>query len=431
MKRYFDFVAFVLVIFSFLSMQVTADEYLVHAGTLIVGKDKQVKKQVSIHVVDNKIQSVKDGYVDAGSLKVVDLKDSTVMPGLMDMHTHLSGEFNKESYNEGFRMEAMDYALRSTVFAKDTLMAGFTTVRDLGERKPGVTRALRDAINKGYVAGPRIFNAGKSISTTGGHVDPTNGVIQELMGDPGPAEGVINGPVDAYKAIRQRYKNGADVIKLAVTGGVLSLAKSGDNPQFTDEELEAIMAAAKDYNFIVTVHAHGDEGMRRAVEAGVHSVEHGTYMSKNTMKLMKKKGTYYVPTITAGVWVGEKAQIKGHYPDVVVPKALAVGPQISKTFAKAYKAGVKIAFGTDAGVFPHGLNGREFQYMVEAGMPAIEAIQAATIEAAKLLRIDNEFGSIEAGKVADIVAVKGDPLQDITLMQSVSFVMKDGVIYKN
>jgi imidazolonepropionase-like amidohydrolase len=247
------------------------------------------------------------------------------------------------------------------------------------------------------------------------------------MKDPGPKEGVINGPDDAYKAVRQRYKEGSDVIKLTVTGGVLSLAKSGDNPQFTDEELAAIMDAAKDYHFVVAVHAHGAEGMKRAIRAGVHSVEHGTYMDQEAMKLMRKKGTYYVPTITAGKWVAEYAD---SYPPVVQPKARAVGPQIQSTFAKAYKNKVKIAFGTDAGVFPHGLNAREFLYMVEAGMPAMEAIQSATMESAKLLRIDDQLGSIKKGKIADIIAVKGDPLSDITLMQKVSFVMKEGQVYK-
>ncbi len=412
------------------SLALHAEDYLIHAGKLIVGKDNKVQQQVSVLVSNGKIAKVTKGFIEPNEATLIDLKDATLMPGLMDMHTHLSGDFHKGSYMDRYRMEEADYALRATKFAEATLMAGFTTVRDLGEMKVGVVRALRDAIKQGYVVGPRIFNAGKSIGTTGGHVDPSNGQIHDLMGDPGPAEGVINGPVDAYKAIRQRYKNGADVIKLAVTGGVLSLAKSGDNPQFTEEELKAVMDAAKDYNFVVAVHAHGDEGMQRAVKAGVHSVEHGTYMSPKTMKLMKKMGTYYVPTITAGMWVGEKAQENGFYPEVVVPKALAVGPQIIKTFAKAYKSGVKIAFGTDAGVFPHGLNGREFQFMVQAGMPAIEAIQSATIETAKLLRIEDELGSVEVGKIADLVAVKGDPLADITLMQSIEFVMKEGVIYK-
>jgi imidazolonepropionase-like amidohydrolase len=413
-----------------LSANAVEHNSVIHAGHLIVGEEQKTLKQVSIVVEDGLIKDVISGYVERDGFNIVDLKNATVMPGLMDMHTHLSGEFNKTSYGEKFIMSEADWAIRSTVFAKRTLMAGFTTVRDLGELKRGVVRSLRDAIDKGITVGPRIFNAGKSIGTTGGHVDPTNGVIHSLMGDPGPLEGVINGKDDAIKAIRQRYKEGADVIKLAVTGGVLSLAKSGDNPQFTDEELAAIMQAANDYNFVVAVHAHGDEGMQRAIKAGVDSVEHGTFMSTKTMRLMKKFNTYYVPTITAGDWVGQKAKEPNYYPDIVTPKALAVGPQITKTFAKAYKKGVKIAFGTDAGVFPHGLNAREFELMVAAGMPPIEAIESATINAATLLRVNHELGSIKAGKKADIVAVDGNPLENITLMKSVSFVMKGGKIYK-
>ena len=328
-------------------------------------------------------------------------------------------------------MNQADVALRSTVYAERTLMAGFTTVRDLGESETGVSLSLRDAINKGYVKGPRVYAAGKSIATTGGHADPTNGVRRELMGDPGPMEGVINGPNEARKSVRQRYKDGSDVIKLTVTGGVLSLAKSGDNPQFTDKELAAIMETAKDYNFIVAVHAHGATGMKRAIRAGVHSVEHGSYMDDEAMRLMKKHGTIYVPTLAAAYFVAKKAEEPGFLPEIVRPKARVIGRAAQGTFAKAYKKGVKVAFGTDAGVFPHGLNAKEFELMTQAGMPPMEAIQTATISAATLLRITDELGSIEAGKLADIVAVKGDPLKDITLMMNVGFVMKDGKIYKN
>ena len=353
------------------------------------------------------------------------------MPGLMDMHVHMSGEINKASYSERFFMSEADFALRSTVYAKRTLKAGFTTVRDLGDLAGGVVISLRKAIDQGYIEGPRIFAAGKSIATTGGHADPTNGLRPELLMDPGPKQGVINSPEEAIKAIRQRYKEGSDVIKLTVTGGVLSLAKNGSNPQFTQEELNAIMKAAKDYDFVVAVHAHGAEGMKRAIKAGVDSIEHGTYMDKEVIRLMKKNGTYYVPTISAGKWVAEKAAIEGYYPDVVQPKAAAIGPVIQSTFSKAYKSGVKIAFGTDAAVFPHGINAKEFIYMNEAGMPAIETIQSATLNSAKLLRIDDKLGSIQVGKLADLVAVKGDPLEDLSLLQSISFVMKDGKIVKN
>ena len=419
------------VLLPLLAMPALADDYLIHAGQLLDVEQGKSKSRYSIRIRDNRIIAVESGYLPADEGEtLLDLRDKTVMPGLMDMHVHLSGEFTKTSYAEKFVTNPTDAALRSTVFAKQTLDAGFTTVRDLGELYKGVAISLRKAIDKGYVEGPRIYAAGKSIATTGGHADPTNGWRHELMGDPGPAEGVMNGPADAMKAVRQRYKEGADVIKLTVTGGVLSLAKSGSNPQFTEEELEAVVKAAKDYDFVVAVHAHGAEGMKRAVRAGIDSVEHGTYMDDETIALMKQHGTYYVPTITAGKWVGEKAAEPGYYPAVVQPKAAAIGPVIQQTFGKAYRAGVKIAFGTDAGVFPHGLNGREFGYMVEAGMPAMATLQSATINSAKLLRIDDKLGSIAVGKLADIVAVDGDPLTDIKLMESVSFVMKDGVVYK-
>ena len=290
--------------------------------------------------------------------------------------------------------------------------------------------SLRNAINRGDVEGPRIFTSGKAIATTGGHADPTNGMKKDLMGDPGPKEGVVNSVEDARKAVRQRYKNGADNIKITATGGVLSVAKSGQNPQFTLEEIEEICKTAKDYGMTIAAHAHGDEGMKRAIIGGVTTIEHGTLMSEETMELMKKYGTYYVPTITAGKEVAEKAKIEGFYPEVVVPKALEIGPKIQETFSKAYKKGVKIAFGTDAGVFRHGDNGKEFGYMVEAGMPAMEAIQSATITSAKILGVDDKLGEIKAGFLADIIAVNDNPTQNVKTMENVVFVMKEGVIYK-
>ncbi|MDH5631101.1 MAG: amidohydrolase family protein [Gammaproteobacteria bacterium] len=422
-----------LLICAVMSFQAAAEEVLIYAGKLVDVDALKVRSNYSIEISGNRIVKVSSGFIKPKQgQKVVDLKDKTVMPGLMDMHVHLSGESNSQSYSERFKFNPADAALRSTVYAKKTLEAGFTTVRDLGEHYKGVPVALRNAIDKGYIVGPRVYAAGKSIATTGGHADPTNGVNHQLMGDPGPEAGVINGPYEAMKAVRQRYKEGADVIKLTVTGGVLSVAKKGDNPQFTDEELKAVVQTAKDYDFVVAVHAHGTEGMKRAVLAGVDSVEHGTYMNDEVMSLMKKKGTYYVPTVTAGKWVAEKAAIPGYYPAVVQPKAAKIGPLIQSTFGKAYSKGVPIAFGTDAGVFPHGLNGREFRYMVEAGMPVLEAIQSATLNAAKLLRIEDDLGSIKKGKLADIIAVDGDPLKDIKVMETgVSFVMKDGKIYLN
>ena len=323
----------------------------------------------------------------------------------------------------------MDFAFRSVGYAEKSLLAGFTSVRDLGGT---VTLHLRDAINQGLVKGPRIWAAGTAIATTGGHADPTNGYntqLSHLLGPPGPTEGVVNSIDDARQAVRQRYKDGSDVIKITATGGVLSYAKSGDAPQFTVDEVKAIVDTARDYGYRVAAHAHGEEGMYRAVAGGVTSIEHGTYMSDRVMKLMKEKGSWYVPTISAGRFVADKAKIDGYFPDVVRPKAARIGAQIQDTAAKAYRGGVKIAFGTDMGVGPHGENAKEFVYMVEAGMPAAYALQAATIRAAEVLGVDDQ-GTVEPGKRADIIAMPGDPLADIGNVLKVDFVMKDGVVYR-
>lgn len=402
----------------------------IHAGKLITAEHNQPLTEQTIVVIDDKITEIRAGYLSpAATDTLIDLRSHTVLPGLMDMHTHFSSQISASSYGEAQRLNEADFALRGAVFAEKTLMAGFTTVRELGDSHH-ISVALRKAIAQGFVKGPRIYAAGKSLATTGGHADPTNGLAYALLGDPGPKQGVINGADEARKAVRQRYKEGADLIKVTATGGVLSVAKSGMNPQFTDEELAAIVSTARDYGFKVAVHAHGKEGMERAIKAGVDSVEHGTYMDKETMALMRKHGTYYVPTISAGKWVQDKAKIDGFFPELVRPKAATIGPLIQQTFAQAYQAGVKIAFGTDAGVGEHGENWREFVYMTEAGMPAMAAIQSATIEGAKLLGVEQELGSIRVGKIADIIAVPGDPLQDINLMGKVSFVMKAGRIYK-
>lgn len=355
---------------------------------------------------------------------------ATCLPGLMDMHVHLDGQMERNGYVGRFQNNEADIALTAAHYANITLQAGFTTVRNTGDSY-NVTVALRNAIEEGRATGPRIFTAAKSVATTGGHADPTNGYRQDLMGDPGPEEGVINGVEDARKAVRQRYKDGADFIKITATGGVLSLAKSGQNPQFTLEELEAVVQTAADYGMHVAAHSHGAEGMKRAVLTGVRSIEHGTFMNDEIMKLMKERGTYYVPTISAGKFVAEKSLDGDYLPPIVRPKAAAVGPQIQETFAKAYRAGVKIAFGTDCGVSPHGSNALEFLYMVEAGMPELAAIRSATMTSAELLGMQEELGSISTGKLADIIAVNGNPLEDISLLQQVSFVMKDGNVVRN
>jgi imidazolonepropionase-like amidohydrolase len=267
----------------------------------------------------------------------------------------------------------------------------------------------------------------------GPHADPTNSLSNELtlaLGDPGPRDGVVNGTDAARQGVRARYRDGADLIKITATGGVLSQAASGHAPQFTEEEIRAVVEAARDYGFRVAAHAHGAEGMKRAIRGGVHSIEHGTFMDDEAIRLFRKHGTWYVPTISAGRYVGEMAKLPDYYSPIVRPKAAAVGPQIQRTFAQAWKSGVKIAFGTDAGVFPHGENAKEFAYMVEAGMPPLEAIRSATLSAAELLGRQDTLGAIEPGKLADLIAVEGDPLADIGALQRVRFVMKDGVVYK-
>ena len=418
-----------LVFVLLITLNLFSQKTYIWCGTLVDGVSEEPKKNMTIVVEKNKIITVQNGFTTAGtSDKTIDLKTKTVTPGWIDMHVHMEFETNPNRYVEVFTSNPADYAFQSVKYAEVTLMAGFTTVRDLGGS--GVNISLRNAINKGIIKGPRVYTAGKSIATTGGHADPTNGYRKELMGDPGPAEGVANGAEECRQAVRQRYKDGSDLIKITATGGVLSVAKSGKNPQFFEDEIEAIVKTAKDYGFKVAVHAHGEEGMKRAIRAGVNSIEHGTFMDDEAIELFKKHGTWYVPTITAGKAVGDSAKIPGYYPPVVVPKALETGPQIQKTFAKAYKAGVKIAFGTDAGVYKHGMNWLEFGYMIEAGMTPMDAIRSATISAADLLGEKDKLGSIEAGKLADIVAVDGDPLKDAKSFGKVVFVMKDGMVYK-
>ena len=411
-------------------LTINAQKSYIHCGNLIDATNSKVQKEMTIIVEDKKIMSVVKGYKTAEKgVKVISLKEHTVMPGFMDMHVHIEHESNPKRYEESFRMNEADVALKATQYCERTLMAGFTTVRDLGGT--GVNVSLQSAIDRGFIDGPKIYTAEKSIATTGGHADPTNGLRRELKGDPGPKEGVVNGPEDAAKAVRQRYKNGADCIKITATGGVLSVAKDGSGPQFNMEELKAIITTAKDYGMTTAAHAHGKEGMKRAILAGITSIEHGTMMDEEIMDLMIEKGTYYVPTISAGKFVAEKAKIKGFYPDVIVPKALAIGPKIQSTFAKAQKHGVKIAFGTDAGVSHHGDNAKEFVFMVEAGMKPIDAIISATRTPAEMLRIEDERGTIQEGLFADIVAVKGDPLKDISILTDIEFVMKAGKVYKN
>ena len=412
----------------FLAVPALAQQTYIQCGRLIDGKSNSVQTEMTIVVESNKIIDVRKGY-QSGSAndKLINMRNQTVMPGFIDSHVHLSSETSKNKYMENFTLNDDDNALRAVKYSERTLMAGFTTVRDLGGH---IAVSLRNAINVGDIKGPRILAAGKSIASTGGHADPSNGYSRALMGDPEAKEGVVNSPEEARKAVRQRYKESSDVIKITATGGVLSNAKDGAGAQFTEDEIKAVVITAKDYGFRVAAHAHGAEGMKRAIRAGVSSIEHGTFMDDEVIALMKENGTYYVPTITAGKSVADSAKIPGYYPPLVLPKAIATGPKIQSTFAKAYKEGVKIAFGTDAGVFAHGKNYKEFEYMVEAGMPAMEAIKSATMNAADLLGISDRIGSIEKGKYADIIAVKGDPIKDIKVLSAMDFVMKEGVVYK-
>jgi imidazolonepropionase-like amidohydrolase len=419
-----------LIALAFCSSTAFAQKTYLQCGKLIDGLSNSAQTQMTIVVEGNKITAIEKGYVSgAGTDKVVDLKNKTVMPGLIDCHVHLESEFTKTAALDGFRFTDADIAFRAAINARKTLMAGFTTVRDLGGS--GVNISLSKAVAQGLVEGPRIYTAGRAISASGGHMDPSVGFRDDVFNHPmGPDDGVADGRDELIKAVRLQFKRGSTVIKIASTGGVLDLSEDGSGAQFSIDEIKAVVETAKDYGLKVACHAHGAEGIRRAILGGVTSIEHGTFMDNDDMELAKKYGTWYVPTIIAGRSVMDSAKVKGYFPPVIARKALEVGPQIQGTFAKAYKSGVKIAFGTDAGVYPHGKNWMEFGYMVEAGMPAMEAIKAATTRAAELLEITKITGSISKGKFADIVAVDGDPLQDIKAMGNMSFVMKEGKIYK-
>jgi imidazolonepropionase-like amidohydrolase len=403
---------------------------LIHSGRVIDGLTDKVLTDHTVVVDAGKIVAIEPGFrAGGGGDQVIDLKSGTLLPGLMDMHVHVTSEYSRTSEIDNFKENETDVAIEGVVYAERTLLAGFTTVRDLGDSFRA-SLGLRNAINKGMVPGPRIIAAGRTIASTGGHGDPTIGWSRRFPANPGPDEGVINNPEEARKAVRQRYKEGSDTIKITATGGVLSIAKSGLNPQMTEAEIRAVVETARDYGFKVAAHAHGAEGIKRAARAGVDTIEHGTFMDDEGIKIMKERGTFYVPTISAGRWVFDQAQDPTFFPSVVRPKALQVGPQIQNTFGKAYKSGVKILFGTDTGVSKHGENAKEFRYMVEAGMPAMEAIRSATSATAKFLDLDAQVGSVTVGKLAELVGVPGDPRADITVMERVNFVMKDGKVYK-
>lgn len=405
----------------------SAQTAYLHCGRLFTMTDEQARTQMTVVVEGDKIARIEKGYLNPpADATLIDLKDKSVLPGLIDCHVHFEWEQSPNTYLERYTLNDADLAFRAAVYARRTLEAGFTTVRDLGGR--GVNIALRNAINQGWATGPRILTAGQILSITGGHGDFSTGARRELYDPPPGAEaGIADGPDACRTAVRTQVKRGADLIKVTATGGVLSLARDGRLPHYAEDELQTIVRTATDLGVPVAAHAHGDEGMRRAVEAGVVSIEHGTFMSDQTMNLMVQHNTWLVPTLTAGWAVTDSAlQAPGFFPEVVRVKALGIGPQISETLGKAYRKGVKIAFGTDAGVYPHGKNNLEFNYMAQAGMKTWDILRAATVNAAELLRLGAQTGALQPGKLADIVAVNGNPLDDIRAMERVVFVMKGG-----
>src|SRR5881397_37382 len=385
------------------------------------------------------------GYkiVDAGSnlpipsgAQVIDLGDATLSPGFMDAHTHLTADFSG-NYNER-RLQQLDLnvseqAIRATAFARATVEAGFATVRDLGSRfiasHEFVDVALRNSINKGAIVGPRMLVATKGIGATGGHFDPTGGFRDFLFGrEPDYTDGIANGPDEIRKAVRFEVKNGADVIKAAVSGGVLSLADEVDTPQLTRGEMAALVDESHRLRKKVAVHCHGDQAAREAIDAGVDSIEHGSFMKPETLTMMKRKGTFLTPTLMATEWIMNKID---NYPQALQAKAKAAAAARSKMFRNALKLGVRISFGTDAAVFPHGQNAKEFKLMVDLGMTRVNTLRSATANDAELSGIGQKVGTLEKGKLADVIAMPGDPTIDITVTERVSFVMREGKIIRH
>ena len=414
-----------------------ADKVIVlKAARLFDGKSKTLAQNGVVIVQGNKI-------VDAGSnlpaptdAQVIDLGDATLSPGFMDGHTHLtldfSGNYNERRLKE-VDLNVSEQAILATRYARATVEAGFTTVRDLGSRFVGskefVDVALRNSINKGVIVGPRMLVATYGIGATGGHFDPTSGFRDMLFGhEPDFSQGIADGPDAIRKAVRFEVKNGADVIKAAVSGGVLSLADEVDTPQLTPAEMAALVDESHRLRKKVAVHCHGDQAAKEAIEAGVDSIEHGSFMKPETLTLMKNKGTYLTPTLMATEWIMSKID---NYPPALQAKAKAAAAARSDMFRNAVKMGIKVSFGTDAAVFPHGQNAKEFKVMVDLGMQPIDALKTATGNAADLFGIAQKTGTLEKGKFADVIAMPGDPTADITATERVSFVMKEGKIIRN
>jgi imidazolonepropionase-like amidohydrolase len=403
------------------------------AARMFDGKSNAFVQNAVVIVQGDKIVDVGSNLPIPNGAQVIDLGDATLSPGFIDAHTHLTADFSG-NYNER-RLQQLDLnvseqAIRATAFARTTVEAGFTTVRDLGSRfiasHEFVDVALRNSINKGVIVGPRMLVATKGIGATGGHFDPTGGFRDFLFGrEPDYTDGIANGPDEIRKAVRFEVKNGADVIKAAVSGGVLSLGDEVDTPQLTPAEMTALVDESHRLRKRVAVHCHGDQAAREAIEAGVDSIEHGSFMKPETLTMMKKKGTFLTPTLMASEWIMGKLD---NYPPALQAKAKAATAARSEMFRNAIKMGIKISFGTDAAVFPHGQNAKEFKLMVDLGMSAIDALKSATGNDAELLGIGQKVGTLEKGKLADIIAMPGDPTSDITATERVSFVMKEGKI---
>ncbi len=414
-----------------------ADKVIVlKAARLFDGKSKTLAQNGVVIVQGNKIVDAGNNLPTPTDAQVIDLGDATLSPGFMDGHTHLtldfSGNYNERRLKE-VDLNVSEQAILATRYARATVEAGFTTVRDLGSRFVGskefVDVALRNSINKGVIVGPRMLVATYGIGATGGHFDPTSGFRDMLFGhEPDFSQGIADGPDAIRKAVRFEVKNGADVIKAAVSGGVLSLADEVDTPQLTPAEMAALVDESHRLRKKVAVHCHGDQAAKEAIEAGVDSIEHGSFMKPETLTLMKNKGTYLTPTLMATEWIMSKID---NYPPALQAKAKAAAAARSDMFRNAVKMGIKVSFGTDAAVFPHGQNAKEFKVMVDLGMQPIDALKTATGNAADLFGIAQKTGTLEKGKFADVIAMPGDPTADITATERVSFVMKEGKIIRN
>jgi len=410
---------------------VLADTTIIHAGELLAVPGKAAKSRQTIVIEDDRIVEIRKGYSDPGEFEgevtVIDLKDQFVLPGLMDMHVHLQGELGPRNDSESLKMSSQQVEMRSVMYGMRTLLAGFTTVRDAGSSSQEMY-ALRDGINNGWVDGPRIIAAG-GVGITGGHAD-ISGVSPELM-DVFTSENVCNGPYDCRRATRNVIKYGADWIKITSTGGVLTDRATGTGQQMEADELREVVLAARRMGRKVASHAHEEDGIIAALKAGVASIEHGSYTGPEAIKLFKQTGAYLVPTLLAGQTVAQLAKTSDFMSPAIKEKAIAIGAAMKGNFYKSYKAGVNIAYGTDSGVSKHGTNAREAVLMVEAGMPEMEVIKSATVNAADLLDMSSSIGTIESGKYADIIALDNSPLDNIEELLDVDFVMKGGKVYKD